>query len=74
MRYPNRLIGWLFDVLHSLDWQVSILDILETERKYPGLMDDLSTESWQRKLVRDQMSASAPPSDDFSDSIDGLLE
>lgn len=52
----HTTIGWLYDVAHSLDWQVSILDILETERRYPGLMYDLGTEAWQRKLVKEQMT------------------
>lgn len=51
------LVGWLFDVLNSLEWRVSVLDILETEKRYPNLMDDLSTESWQRKLVKDQLES-----------------
>jgi hypothetical protein len=64
-------------VLHSLDWRVSPLDILRCEREYPGLMDDLSTEAWQRRLVRDQMRGANPPGnphwpDDWT--IDGNSE
>lgn len=51
----HSLIGWLYDVANSLDWRVSLLDILETEKRYPGLMDDLSIEAWQRKLIKDQL-------------------
>lgn len=64
MKYPNQLIGWLFDVMHSLDWQVSIIDVLETEKRYPGLMDDLATESWQRKLVHEQMNGGVKDDED----------
>lgn len=57
----HALIGWLYDVETSLDWRVSVLDVLETERRYPGLMDDLSVEAWQRKIIKDQMEASGKP-------------
>lgn len=57
----HSLIGWLYDVANSLDWRVSVLDILETEKRYPGLMDDLSTESWQRKIIKDQLEATGKP-------------
>lgn len=55
MQYPQSDIGWLYDILDSLDWKPSALDILRTEALYPGLYDDLSTESWQRKLIHDQV-------------------
>lgn len=57
----HDLIGWLYDVANSLDWRVSVLDILETERKFPGLMDDLSTEAWQRKIVKEQIEGMGKP-------------
>lgn len=57
----HALIGWLYDVMNSLDWRVSVLDVLETEKRYPGLMDDLSTEAWQRKLIKDQLEATGKP-------------
>lgn len=57
-------MGWLFDVLNSIEWKVSPLDILETEARYPGLMDDLTIEAWQRKLVRDQIKGSKSNDDD----------
>jgi hypothetical protein len=55
MKYPDELVGWLYDVASSLDWRVSILHILEAEKFWPGLMDDLATEAWQRKIVKDQL-------------------
>ena len=69
MRYPHALVGWLYDVANSLDWQVSILDILETERRFPGLMDDVSTEAWQRKIVKDQMKSAGR-----KEAVDGIAE
>lgn len=57
----DDLIGWLYEVANSLDWRVSVLDILETEKRYPGVMDDLSTEAWQRKLIKDQLEATGKP-------------
>jgi len=55
MKYPDVYVGWLYDVANGLDWRVSILDIIETERRYPSLMDDLSVEAWQRKIIKDQL-------------------
>ncbi len=68
MKYPNHLVGWLFDIMHSLDWQISIIDVLETERRYPGLIDDLSIEAWQRKIVHDQINHDKY-ADDHSDWV-----
>jgi hypothetical protein len=31
------------------------LDVLHTEREYPGLMNDLAIEAWQRRIVKEQM-------------------
>ena len=56
MRYGDADVGWLFDTLTGLDWRVSPLDVIETERRYPGLMTDLGIEGWQRRLVKDQLS------------------
>lgn len=68
MRTPNPLVGWLYDVANSLDWQVSLLDIIETERRYPGLMDDLSIEAWQRRIIKEQMGNSR------KETVDGIEE
>jgi hypothetical protein len=54
-KYPVELIGWLYDIVNSLEWRVSPLTVLETETRYPGLFDDLSIESWQRKLIADMV-------------------
>lgn len=56
------MIGWLYDVADSLDWRISILDILETERRWPGLMDDLSVEAWQRKIIKEQVEGTGKDS------------
>ncbi len=61
--YPEWHIGWLYDVLESLDWKPSALDVLRTEAEFPGLYQDLGTESWQRKIIRDQMGTKAPKND-----------
>ena len=47
--------------MKSLEWRVSVLDVLETEKRYPGLMSDLSIEAWQRKIVKDQIEDDASP-------------
>lgn len=70
MKYPDVMVGWLFDVANSLDWRVSILDIIETERRYPGLIDDLGTEAWQRKIIRDQIEGMGRKDNE----VDGLSE
>ena len=62
MKYRvHVLIGWLYDTANALDWRVPILDILETERRYPGLMDDLGIESWQRKIIKEQLEGTGKP-------------
>jgi len=48
-------VGWLYEVANGLSWQVSLWDILRVEREYPGLMDDVAKENWQRGLIREQM-------------------
>lgn len=49
------IAGWLYDILVSVGWEISPLDIMETERHYPGLMDKLAIESWVTRLLREQM-------------------
>ena len=39
----------------ATDWKVSPQDILETERQYPNLWDDIMIEIWQRNLVKEQV-------------------
>jgi hypothetical protein len=58
MRYPPYLVGWLVDMLESVDWQLSVMDILTTEQNFPGLMDDMSLEIWQRRLIEKQLEGS----------------
>lgn len=55
MRYPPALVTWLVDMLESVDWRLSVMDILETEEAFPGLMDDMSIDLWQRQLIEKQM-------------------
>lgn len=58
MRYPALSVGWLVDILESVDYRWSPVQILETESFYPGLIDDISTEIWQRRLIKAQMNKS----------------
>lgn len=53
--YPSDLVGWVVDVLESVEYKWSPAQILDTERQYPGLINDLSTEIWQRKIIAGQM-------------------
>lgn len=57
----DEIIGWLYDIMSSLEWRVSVLDVLQTENQYPHLMHDLSTEAWQRRIVKEQMEDDAKP-------------
>lgn len=55
MSYLSTSVGWLVDKLMLFDYRQSVIDILETERQYPGLLDDIATEIWQRALVGKQV-------------------
>lgn len=56
MRYPDTLVGWLFDVLDGIEWRWTPMQILDVERHYPGLITDLGIEGWQRRLVKAQVN------------------
>lgn len=53
MDYPEHLIGWLVDLL-PLEFQWTPMDILNLEHRFPGIVNDIDTELWQRKLMRDE--------------------
>lgn len=71
--YPHEMVGWLYEVAHGLGWQVSIWDILRTEKEYPGLMDDLAVEYWQRELIKEQLG-NASKSAQADNAVDGQSE
>jgi hypothetical protein len=50
-------VGWLADILEGTEWHLSIREVLATELEYPGLLDDLNIELWQRRLVKEQMKS-----------------
>lgn len=56
IRDNHELIGWLYEVLKGLSWQVSVLDVLRTEEAYPGIMESLAVEHWQRELIKEQLA------------------
>lgn len=56
--------------MKAFDWHVSPLAIIETERAYPGLMDDLGTEAWQDKLIADQLGTTSGHGDGDVDGLD----
>lgn len=58
MSYLQTSVGWLVDKLMLFDYRQSVIDILETERQYPGLLDDIATEIWQRALILKQVKGS----------------
>lgn len=55
MRYPEYLIGWLYDIMESFDFRYTPSQILDSEDRYPGLFYDLSLEGWQRHLIEEQL-------------------
>jgi hypothetical protein len=74
MKYPHELVGWLYEVASGLGWQVPILDILNTEKEYPGLMDDIAVEYWQRNLIKGQMEGTGQLGKRADSEIDGQGE
>lgn len=46
-------------MLDALEWKMKPLEIIETERCYPGLIDDIATELWQRRLIKEQLEGEA---------------
>jgi hypothetical protein len=48
------LVEWLWYVLEAKPhWTPTA--ILETESRYPGLLDDLFTYGWQRAVIKQQI-------------------
>jgi hypothetical protein len=44
-------------VSESIDFRWSPVQILETEALYPGLIEDLGVEIWQRRLIVEQIES-----------------
>lgn len=42
MKYAPHQIQWLYYILEAVKFQWNPIEILETEREYPGLLDDLA--------------------------------
>lgn len=55
MIYPSELVGQLVDILVSVDFRYTPLEIIETELQYPGLWRDIDLELWQRELIKEQL-------------------
>lgn len=54
MTWPKREREWLFGILESLEWRWTPVQIFETERAYPGLLDDLAVMAWQKRLIKEE--------------------
>lgn len=54
MTYDVDLVGWIHSVEVAVEWRWPPVWIIETERVAPGLIDDLMTLNWQRRLVKEQ--------------------
>jgi hypothetical protein len=55
MFYPSELIGQVVDILVSVDFRYTPLEVIETELQYPGLWHDIDQELWQRDLIKEQL-------------------
>lgn len=47
----------MVDVMNAFDWAFPPHVILECEAEYPGLIDDMMIEVWQRELVKGQVES-----------------
>lgn len=54
-RYPAHLIVWLWGVMRGTGFHYTPLEILETERRLPGLWADLGLADWQESLIEKQI-------------------
>jgi hypothetical protein len=50
-----RIVTWLAGVGEKLDYRWSPVQILETEDYYPGLIEQVATVTWQKRIIREQM-------------------
>jgi hypothetical protein len=55
MFYPSQLVGQLVDILVSVDFRYTPLEVIETELQFPGLWHDIDLELWQRNLIKEQL-------------------
>lgn len=56
--YDADLVGWLWDTaetLKLLGHPHSLIDILETDHRYPGLFEDLFLHLWQYQQIKELM-------------------
>lgn len=56
IRYPIEYVEWLADIVEALGLKPSIIDILDTEDQYPGIMEDIATMLWQWRIVNNQVN------------------
>ena len=56
--YPENMTRWIANLVKLTDFKWTILDILETERRYPRLIDDVLTQlGYQNALKRENKDA-----------------
>lgn len=55
MSYPDHLVAWLVDVCNATEWRLKPLEVIATEEQYPGLLDDMMTDLWQRGIIKQQL-------------------
>jgi hypothetical protein len=58
VRYPVEIVEWLADIVETVGLKPSIIDILQCEEQFPGLMNDIATVLWQWRIVSAQINGS----------------
>ena len=53
--YDTDTVLWIASIM--LAYKLSPLEVIETERAYPGLLDAIDTVLWQDELMSEQLKA-----------------
>ena len=57
------MIAWLASQLKFFNMRLSPLEIIDTERRYPGLLNALNIEFWQQEIIRQQVKSEGADTD-----------
>lgn len=58
------MVAWLVSQIRFSGWHWTPLDVIETERQYPGLLNAINIEVWQQQLIEKQVKSEGTDSDD----------
>lgn len=53
--YPTLFTQFVTDVVIASDYHWTPAQIVDCERRYPGLIEDVFTHAWMRALVEKQL-------------------